>query len=129
MKRFLILLAACGRKGDAASPKPIFPLDAAGTGASIDAGPDQAGELPMEQVQEAMGPVKQSIEDNCAATTAFAGVTKVMITIHPDGTAAADVEQGSGMADVDKCVVDQVGKATFPTSQRGQRFHYSFRFK
>ena len=128
MKKLLLVLAACSGKGEVASPTPVIPPDAAAAPAP-DAGPDQAGELPMAQVQDAMVQVRQAIEDDCAGTTAFAGTTKVMITIHPDGTCVADLEQGSGMDTVDQCVIADVGKTHFPTSERGQRFHYSFRFK
>jgi outer membrane biosynthesis protein TonB len=94
-----------------------------------DAGPDQAGEVPMDQVKVEMEAVRDEIRANCAATTAFAGVTKVMITIRPDGTATAEIESSSGMPDVDQCVLDSISSSQFSTSSRGQRFHYSFTFK
>jgi hypothetical protein len=131
MKKTLLLalVAACGQKSNAASPTPIARADAAVAVPSIDAGPDQPGELPMADVETAMAPVKQSIEDDCAAKTDFQGTTKVIITIHPDGSCVAQLEATSGMASVDQCMIDDIDKAKFPTSERGQRFHYSFRFK
>jgi outer membrane biosynthesis protein TonB len=125
---FLVLLAGCGPKSTTASPTPIIPDEpAAATGP--DAGPDQAGELPMAEVQTEMEAVRDEIKANCAATTAFAGVTAVIVTIAPDGTAKAEVESTSGMPEVDQCVLDSISGSQFSPSSRGQRFHYSFKFK
>jgi outer membrane biosynthesis protein TonB len=128
MKRaaFLLTLAACGGKPVVAQPPaPPTPPDAG----VPDAGPDSPGELSMADVQTAMQPVSEEIREKCAATTTYAGTVKVYITIEPDGTTRPTIESGTGMADVDKCVLDVVGAATFPTSERGQRFHYGFKFK
>ena len=133
MRRALLLMVfvvGCGPKGDTASPTPVMPPDPpTGEPGAPDAGPDQAGELPMDEVQTEMEAVRDEIKANCAATTAFAGVTKVIVTINPDGTAHAEVEATSGMADVDQCVLDSISGSQFSPSTRGQRFHYSFKFK
>jgi hypothetical protein len=134
MRRVLLLvaLAACGAK----QPGTGTGTDTGtGTGTGTegasgpDAGPDAPGELPMDEVQTEMEAVRDEIKVNCAATTAFAGVTKVYVTIKPDGSATAEVEATSGMPDVDQCVLDSITGSQFSKSDRGQRFHYSFKFK
>jgi hypothetical protein len=137
MRRVILLIAlvACGPKHTDGTGNGNGTGSGTGTGTGTvapegpDAGPDAPGELPMDEVQTEMEAVRDEIKMNCAATTAFAGVTKVIVTIKPDGSATAEVEASSGMADVDQCVLDSITGSQFSTSQRGQRFHYSFKFK
>ena len=128
----VVLLAACGPKSTVANKEPVLPPgesnDPQPDPGAPDAGPDQAGEISMEQVKVEMAAVRDEIQMNCAAATTVTGVVKVIVTINPDGTATAEIEQGLD-ADADKCVVDSITGSQFSASDRGQRFHYSFTFK
>jgi hypothetical protein len=132
MKRFakllLLGLCACGPQSTVASPTPVFPPDAGVDPNAPDAAPDTAGELPMTVVDEHMEPVREKVKA-CAAATTFEGKVVVRATIYPDGRASAEVEDAAGApAEILDCVTGAFAEATFPTSQRGQRFKYSFSF-
>jgi hypothetical protein len=126
----LLLLAACGPKSTVAHKEPVLPEgEQNNEPADPDPGPDQAGEITMEQVKVEMQAVRDEIQFNCANTTVVTGVVKVYVTIKPDGTATAEITEGSGTPEVDQCVLDSISGSQFSTSERGQRFQYSFTFK
>ena len=92
-----------------------------------DVGPDGEGELPMEEVELNMREVRAAMI-TCAQETSYEGKVTVRVTIAPTGAASAVIEQGSGQPEVDDCVTGAFGKVRFSTSERGQRFQYSFTF-
>jgi len=131
MRRVTILLAmllgACGPQSSVASPTPVFPPDAGVDPNAPDAAADNAGELTMAVVDEHMEPVRAKVKA-CAAETTFEGKVTVRVTIYPDGRAAAEPVTAAADLAVDDCITGAFGEATFPASQRGQRFQYSFTF-
>jgi outer membrane biosynthesis protein TonB len=92
-----------------------------------DVGPNGKGELTMDEVEQNMRDVRAAVL-TCAQKTSYEGKVSVRVTIAPDGSASAVIENGSGQAEVDDCVTGAFANATFPTSRRGQRFQYSFTF-
>ena len=122
----LALLCACGPQSTVASPTPVFPPDAGVDPNAPDAAPDSAGELPMAVVEEHMGPVRDMVKA-CAAESTFEGKVAVQVTIYPDGRASAELLDPDGQV-VASCLTDAFSQATFPRSERGQRFKYSFTF-
>jgi outer membrane biosynthesis protein TonB len=123
----LVLLAlACGGASE-------HPYKGRGSGppsrqdTTRDVGPNGAGELPMDEVEQNMREVRADVL-TCAQKTSYEGKVTVRVTIAPEGSASAVIENGSGQAEVDDCVTGAFAKTTFPTSKRGQRFQYSFTF-
>ena len=92
-----------------------------------DVGADGEGELPMEEVEMNMREVRAAVL-TCAQETSYEGKVTVRVTVAPAGAARAVIEQGSGQPEVDDCVTGAFARVTFPTSERGQRFQYSFTF-
>ena len=92
-----------------------------------DVGPDGEGELPMDTVEQNMREVRAAVL-TCAQETSYEGKVTVRVTITPAGAASAVIERGSGEPAVDDCVTGAFVKAAFPSSERGQRFQYSFTF-
>ena len=121
----LIALAACGQPSPVASPTPVYPPDAAPDPSAPDAAPDGAGELPMAVVDEHMEDIRAKVRA-CAEATTYEGKVQVQVTIAPDGAATAAILDGDPQ--VDGCVQDAFAGATFPASERGQRFTYAFTF-
>ena len=123
----LVGLAACGGAAETsdtgARKKPPPPRQ----DTVQDVGPDGEGELPMEEVELNMREVRAAMI-TCAQETSYEGKVTVRVTIAPTGAASAVIEQGSGQPEIDDCVTGAFGKVSFPTSQRGQRFQYSFTF-
>jgi outer membrane biosynthesis protein TonB len=124
---FLLVLAACGPQSSVASPTPVFPPDAGVDPNAPDAAADNPGELTMAEVQAQMGPIRDTVTA-CAQATTFEGKVTVQVTIYPDGRASAELIDAANDKTVDDCVTGAFAEATFPTSQRGQRFKYSFTF-
>jgi outer membrane biosynthesis protein TonB len=123
----LVALAACGgasSQSDPAGPRKKPPPR---EDTVRDVGPDGEGELPMSEVELNMRDVRAAVL-TCAQETSYEGKVAVRVTIAPSGAASAIIEQGSGLPEVDDCVTAAFGKVTFPSSQRGQRFRYSFTF-
>lgn len=127
--RALVLLAlcACGPQSSVASPTPVFPPDAGVDPDAPDAAADNPGELTMAEVQAQMGPIRDTVTA-CAQATTYEGKVSVQVTIYPDGRAAAELVAPSGDTTIDDCITGAFADATFPTSERGQRFRYSFTF-
>lgn len=123
----LALLAGCGPQSTVASPTPVMPPDAGVDPNAPDAAADNAGELTMAEVQAQMGPIRDAVTA-CAQATTYEGKVVAQVTIYPDGRASAELITPSGDRTVDDCVTGAFADATFPTSQRGQRFKYSFTF-
>jgi hypothetical protein len=122
----LLLVAACGGGGKKVEPQ--LPPEAYDEPTEdLDAGPDNAGEVKMAEVEANMGPVREHVQD-CAAVSTFEGKVTVKVTIAPDGTATAEMVTASGQDDIDTCVLEAFDGVAFPTSERGQRFSYSFNF-
>ncbi len=123
----LALAAACGGASsqDDTGPRKKPPPPREDT--VRDVGPDGEGELPMDQVDLNMREVRAAVL-TCAQETSYEGKVSVRVTIAPSGSASAVIERGSGQPEVDDCVTGAFAKASFPTSQRGQRFQYSFTF-
>lgn len=92
-----------------------------------DGSPDGAGKLPMATVEQHMGKVRDSVKA-CADATTYEGKVSVRVVITPAGAPTAKITQGSGEANIDECVVHAFADVTFPTSERGQSFVYSFTF-
>jgi len=138
MKRIVLLalLAACGSKGKTASPEPVDhtsrPPEVAEDPNAPDAGPDSKGELTMEEVEANMGPVRQAAS-TCAGATTYTGKVQTRVTIYPDGHATSEGATAAGGGtvppEIARCIADAFAKASFPASERGQRFQYSFTFK
>jgi outer membrane biosynthesis protein TonB len=74
-----------------------------------------------------MGPVRDAVTA-CAQATTFEGKVTAQVTIYPDGRASAELAPSSGEPAIDDCITKAFADATFPASQRGQRFKYSFTF-
>jgi hypothetical protein len=133
MKRALLLLAlaACGPQGKTASPVPVYPPDAGVDPNAPDAAPDSKGELSMAEVEANMGSIREQVQQ-CAAVTTFEGKVTTKVTIYPDGHATAEHStiEGSGSVpeEIAACIAKAVADATFPSSERGQRFSYNFTF-
>ena len=89
--------------------------------------PDAPGKLPMSDVEQVMVDVVDVIKA-CAAATTYEGKVSVRVTIEPDGHASAELTQASNEPEIDDCMVGAFGEARFPSSERGQRFVYSYRF-
>lgn len=123
---FVFLAAACGSKGNKVEPA-LPPESYDEPVADLDAGADNPGELEMAAVDANMGPVREDVQA-CAAITSYEGKVTVQIVIAPDGSATAEILSGSGKPEIDGCVVDAFKDVMFPTSERGQRFKYSFAF-
>ena len=81
----------------------------------------------MADVNAAMDPVRAKVQA-CADATTYEGKVAVRVTITPQGTASAVIEQGANDPQIDRCVVGAFDGVAFPASQRGQRFRYSFTF-
>jgi len=88
---------------------------------------DSPGELPMSEVEAHMDDVRAAIR-RCAAVTTFEGIVAVRVTIEATGAASARIEQGSHVQAIDDCVTGAFAQVTFPRSEHGQRFRYSFKF-
>jgi len=122
----VLVVAACGGASE-------HPYTGKGTGppsrqdTTRDVGPNGKGELTMDEVELNMRDVRAAVL-TCAQKTSYEGKVSVRVTIAPDGSASAVIENGSGQAEVDDCVTGAFANATFPTSGRGQRFQYSFTF-
>ncbi|HEU5059004.1 MAG TPA: TonB C-terminal domain-containing protein [Kofleriaceae bacterium] len=122
-----VLAGACGGAEPAADTGPKKKPPPPRQDTVRDVGPDGEGELPMEQVELNMREVRAAVI-TCAQETSYEGKVTVRVTIAPTGAASAVIERGSGQAEVDDCVTAAFGKVSFPTSERGQRFQYSFTF-
>jgi hypothetical protein len=94
-----ILAVACGGASEPSDTGPKKKPPPSRQDTVRDVGPDGEGELPMEQVEQNMREVR-----------------------------AAVIEKGAGDPAVDDCVVAAFAGVTFSTSERGQRFQYSFTF-
>jgi outer membrane biosynthesis protein TonB len=122
----LLVAAACGGGSE-------HPYKGRGAGppsrqnTTNDVGPNGEGELPMDEVDQNMREIRADVI-TCAQKTSYEGKVTVRVTIAPDGSASAVIENGSGLAEVDDCVTGAFAKARFPTSKRGQRFQYGFTF-
>ena len=123
----LLGLAACGGASESSDTGPKKKPPPPRHDTVRDVGPDGEGELPMEQVELYMREVRAAVI-TCAQQTSFEGKVTVRVTVAPDGAASAVIERGSGDPAVDDCVTGAFAKAAFPTSERGQRFQYSFTF-
>lgn len=108
----------------ATDPPPSASTNAVNDG-EVD--PDGPGKLPMSEVDAHMDEVRQFIRA-CAEATTYEGKVSVRVTITPQGAASAVVESASGEPDIDQCMIDAFTKVTFPASERGQRFAYSYTF-
>jgi outer membrane biosynthesis protein TonB len=122
-----VALAACGGASEQSDTGPKKKPPPAREDTYRDVGPDGEGELPMDVVQNNMRDVRAAVL-TCAQETSYEGKVTVRVTIEPNGAASAVIEQGSGQAEVDDCVTGAFARTTFPSSQRGQRFQYSFTF-
>lgn len=121
-----LVCAACG--GGGSQVEPALPPEAYDDPAPVvDGGPDSPGELKMAEVEANMGPVREQVQ-GCAAVSTFEGKVTVQVVVAPDGTASATMVTASGEADLDTCVLSAIDDVAFPTSERGQRFKYSFNF-
>lgn len=89
--------------------------------------PDAPGKLPMTEVEAHMSDVLATIKE-CADDSTYEGKVSVRVTILPDGTASAELIDISGEPLIDECMMDAFRGVTFPTSDRGQRFSYSYTF-
>ena len=123
----LVGLAGCGGAADTADTGPKKKPPPPRQDTVRDVGPDGEGEVPMAEVEQKMPEVRAAMI-TCAQESSYEGKVTVRVTIEPSGAASAVIEQGSGQAEVDGCVTGAFGKVTFPASQRGQRFQYSFTF-
>ena len=123
----LVGLAGCGGAADTADTGPTKKPPPPRQDTVRDVGADGEGELPMEEVELNMREVRAAMI-TCAQETSYEGKVTVRVTIAPAGSASAVIEQGSGQPEIDDCVTGAFGKVSFPTSQRGQRFQYSFTF-
>ena len=93
-----------------------------------DGSPDGPGKLPMSEVEKHMGPVRTRVQE-CASVTVYEGKVSARVTITPEGTATAAVQDGgSGDPKIDECIVQAFVGVKFPDSKRGQHFVYSFTF-
>ncbi len=123
----LVAAVACGGASDQSDTGPKKKPPPSRQDTVRDVGPDGEGELPMEQVELNMREVRAAVL-TCAQETSYEGKVTVRVTVAPNGAASAVIEQGSGEPAVDDCVTGAFAKVTFPTSERGQRFQYSFTF-
>ena len=89
--------------------------------------PDAPGKLPMADVQLHMGDALAAIK-SCAETTTYEGKVTVRVTILPSGEASAELTEASDVPEIDNCMLGAFGDSVFPTSERGQRFVYSYSF-
>lgn len=122
-----LTLAACS--GGGSKVQPALPPEAYDEPVQdLDAGPDNAGEVPMAEVEAHLDGVKQAVRD-CAAITTYEGKVTVQVVIAPDGSATAEIITGTGHDDIDACTLAAFDGVAFPTSERGQRFKYNFTFK
>lgn len=123
----LLCAASCGGASESTDTGPAKKPPPPREDTVRDVGPDGEGELPMEQVELNMREVRAAVI-TCAQETSYEGKVSVRVTIAPNGAASAVVEKAAGDPAVDDCVVAAFGKVTFPSSERGQRFQYSFTF-
>jgi hypothetical protein len=123
----LVALAACGGKQPPTDDPAPQPESLTADPGGPDAGPDSPGELPMSVVEEHMGPVREKVQ-TCADATTFEGKVAVRVVIQPDGSAKAELQAPSGDDTIDGCITGAFDDVTFPTSERGQQFRYSFTF-
>jgi outer membrane biosynthesis protein TonB len=122
----VVVVTACGSGGNKVEPA-LAPEAYDEPAADLDAGADNPGEVSMAAVEANMGPVREDVQA-CAAITTYEGKVTVQVVIAPDGSATAEIVSGSGKPEIDGCVVDAFDDVAFPTSERGQRFKYSFTF-
>lgn len=123
----LLLAASCGGAAEPADTGPKKKPPPPREDTVRDVGPDGEGELPMEEVEQNMREVRAAVI-TCAQETSFEGKVTVRVTIAPNGAASAVIERGSGDPAVDDCVTGAFTPVAFPSSERGQRFQYSFTF-
>lgn len=118
------VVAACS--GDKPPPKkPQRTVHVPSTG--LHGPPDAPGKLPMDEVEATMDDVV-AILKGCADETTYEGKVSARVTIQPSGDASAVLEQASGEPEIDDCMVGAFEQVKFPTSDRGQRFLYSYTF-
>lgn len=121
---FAVLVAACSDPAPAPKqPRRNVVVPSKGLGGP----PDAPGKLPMSIVDEHMDEVR-AIVKGCADETTYEGKVTVRVTILPTGEASAALEQAAGEAAIDDCMVGAFEQVSFPQSERGQRFQYSYRF-
>jgi hypothetical protein len=123
----LIAVAACGGGTPPRADPDPHPAPDLAAPIGPDAHPDGVGELPMSEVDAHMDDVRAAIRA-CAARTRYEGKVSVRVTIQPSGAATAVLEPNTGDAEIDRCMVAAFDGVTFPTSQRGQRFVFSYTF-
>lgn len=117
--------AACGDdpKPPPKQPQRVVKVPSKG----LSGPPDAPGKLPMDVVNEHMDEVR-AILKGCAAETTYEGKVTVRVTIEPTGEASALLEQAASEPAIDDCMTGAFEQVTFPASERGQRFQYSYTF-
>lgn len=88
---------------------------------------DAPGKLPMSEVEAHMDGVLSVIKE-CADSSTYEGKVSVRVTILPTGEASAELTGEPSEPMIDECMMDAFDDTTFPTSERGQRFAYSYTF-